>query len=222
MEKFIEGLMTAVMFPLIVLKWVGWLACAIWLLCIGDWRVVVASLIAGWIGGKVLPLVNGIIMIPLLPFIGKANRSPVVAGTVTVIARVPTCALLIAWCVFCMLFVVSIKGMSSDTATPRLLMSYCMAIHTIWNLTADSNRGCGGGASNFFCVTLCALGYLFVVILLVCGVELSLFTAICILAGFLIVSIPVSVLEVVSMVRNEGDFVSNNARTYAVEEEHLK
>lgn len=199
MGKLIEGLMAAITIPLIVLKWVGWLVCAIWLLCIGDWRVVVGSLIAGWIGGKVLPLASGIIMIPFMPFMGKAERSPVAAGIMTVIARVPTCALLIAWCVFCMFFVISIKGMSESTAIPRLLMSYCMAIHTIWNLTADNHRGGGGGAANFFCVMLCALGYLLVVILLICGVELTLLTAIYILAGFLAVSIPISVLEVVSM-----------------------
>lgn len=203
MGKFVEGLIAAVTIPLIVAKWVGWLVCAIWLFCVGDWRVVIGSLIAGWIGGKVLPLASGIIMIPFLPFMSKADRSPVAVGIMTVIARVPTCALLIAWCAFCMMFVASIKGMSQSTAIPRLLMSYCMAIHTIWNLTADNHRSGGGGSANLLCVMLCALGYLLVVILLVCGVELSLLTVILILAGFLVVSIPISVLETVSLVGNE-------------------
>lgn len=157
MGNFIEGLIAAIAIPLAVMKWIGWLVCAIWLLCIGDWRVVIGSLVAGWIGGMVLPLLSGIIMIPFLPFMGNAERSPVAAGIMTVIARVPTCALLITWCIFCMFLVMSIKGVTHGAVTPRLLMSYCMAIHTIWNLTADNHRGDGGGVGNFFLRnTMCA------------------------------------------------------------------
>ena len=204
MGNLIEKLMMAITVPLLILKWVGWVGCAIWLLCLGDWRVVVASLLAGWIGGFVLPLASGIIMIPFLPFVGKAERSPIVGGIMAVLARIPTCALLIAWCIFCMFFVMMIKGLNETTVVPRLLMSYCMAIHTIWNLTADNHRESGGCAANFLSVMLCAVGYLVVVILMLCGIELSLLGVICILAGFLAISIPVSVMEVVSVSSYRG------------------
>ena len=201
----VEKLMVAITFPLLILKWSCWIVCAIWLLCVGDWRVVVGSLLAGWLGGRVLPLANGILMAPFFLLMNKVEHSPAAAGFIVVVARVLTCAILIAWCVFCMRFVLVVNGMSESTVIPRLLMSYCMAIHTIWNLTADNYREGGGGVANFISVMLCALGYLVVVVLLVCGADISLLTAIFILAGFLFLSIPVSVFEVVSMISMERD-----------------
>lgn len=197
MFKIIEGFMAAITIPLILLKWLGWLFCAVWLLFVGDWRVVICSLIVGWIGSKILPLVNGIAAVPFFPLMIKFQRSPVLAGVLTIFARLPICALLIAWCVFCLIFVALIRGMSECTEIPRLLMSYCMAVHTIWNLTAENQRAGGGGVANFLCVMLCAVGYLIVVILLSCGVGLSLLMVIYILAGFLFVSVLFSVWEVV-------------------------
>ena len=150
----VEKLMVAITFPLLILKWSCWIVCAIWLFCVGDWRVVVGSLLAGWLGGHVLPLANGILMVPFFLLMNKVEHSPVAAGFVVVVARVLTCAILIAWCVFCMSFVLVVNGMSESTVIPRLLMSYCMAIHTIWNLTADNYREGGGGVANFISVML--------------------------------------------------------------------
>jgi len=191
-----EKILTALSVPFLLVKWFGWIICAIWLICVGDWRMVLASLLVGWLGGWIFPLVCSLLMLVTFPLVYKAVRSPIFSGVLAAFTRIIQISLLIFWCILCLLVVSGLNGLSHSTVVPRLLLSYCVAIHTIWNVTANTERS-EIGIANFLSIVLAALGYLVVIILMFCGFEISVIRVIAILGAFLIWVIPVNVVEVV-------------------------
>ena len=165
--------------------------------------MVVWAIPIGFVAGMFMPMIIGLIMMPFAACTFYVRKSIVGTISVALSIRIIQSAILIAWCVFCMKLALQIEGLTASNFFPRMLMSYCVAIFPILGDGIQKVNLKDSKLTALFSIVLASIGYLVVVVLILCKVELSTLCVIGILAGFLALTIPVNIIEIFDFRKNK-------------------
>jgi hypothetical protein len=163
----LTGLFTLILVPLMLMNIFGGIVSGVWLVCVGEWRIVGVGLLVGLFG--VVPI--SIAIMPSLLFaVPAANlieRGSILLGVVLGIpATLYTVAVMAGWSY--LVFSVAFSLAAERQSIPILLWSYGVAAFPWSYMASEENRASEGGSSTMYAFFV-SLAYLLMVLLRIIG-----------------------------------------------------
>jgi len=192
--KFINVLST----PLVILNALGDVVSGVWLLIIGEWRLVVLGVIAIVLSSFIL----GLLMMPSLLFAGLASVIKGNGGKMipAVLSTLYTALVMTTWCVASLwLF-----GMSatSKNIVPLLIWSYGVAVGPWADMARKDQAGQDGNIFSVTSVFFAEFGY-FVAMVMFLTRASTFGIIVAVIAGFLLAAQVVNWFLLGTMLREE-------------------
>jgi len=192
--EFINVLST----PLVILNIFGEVVSGVWLLIIGEWRLVVLGVIAIVVSSFVL----GLLMMPSLLFAGLASVIRGNGGKMVpvVLSTLYTALVMTAWCV-ASLWVFGTSA-TLKNVVPLLIWSYGVAVGPWANMARKDQAGQDGNMLSMISVFFAEFGYLVAMVMFL--TRASTFGIImAVIAGFLLAAQVVNWFILGAMLREE-------------------
>jgi hypothetical protein len=181
-----EILMTILMMPLMILNLLGGIVSGIWLIVLGEWRMIFLGIcflfVSHWIIS--IALMPGMLLVmPAMLAIQKGKK--VIGSILGSLNILYTMILITIWCLYIMAMFVNMA--SDKSIVPALIWSYGVALGP-WMYLAQKDQ-LGGGGSSFSAITtlLAQIAYITTIIMFFFGASAGsiskTFGAIMLIAG---------------------------------------
>jgi len=193
--EFINVLST----PLVILNIFGEVVSGVWLLIIGEWRLVVLGVIAIVVSSFVL----GLLMMPSLLFAGLASVIKGNGGKMVpvVLSTLYTALVMTVWCV-ASLWVFGVFA-TSKNVVPLLIWSYGVAVGPWADMARKDQAGQGGNMFSMISVFFAEFGYLVAMVMFLSRAS-TFGVMVAVIAGFLLAAQVINWFLLGAMLREEA------------------
>lgn len=186
--KAINGLISALSIPLMILNLLGGIVAGIWLAILGQWGTIGIGILVFFISTSILSFVIAPTILLAAPAAYCAEKGKTVGMVFFgAISNLYILAVVTIWC--CGILFLFVRDATASNLIPKLLWSYGLATGP-WAYMAskDAQGGEGAGFASLSATFLAQLAYLTIMILVI-FTAITVLSAIEVFAGFMVVAL---------------------------------
>jgi hypothetical protein len=208
--KAINGLISALSIPLMILNMLGGIVAGIWLAILGQWGIIGIGILVFIVSTSILSFVIMPSILLAAPAAYCAEKGKTL-GLVFfgAISSLYILAIVTIWC--CGILFLFVRDATASNLIPKLLWSYGLATGP-WAYMAskDAHGGDSAGFASMSATFLAQLAYLTIMILVI-FTTITLLGAVKVFAGFMVVSLIIQMTLAV-LIQRENAVINNNGQ----------